>query len=267
MDLLTKIRSEEINEIFQKILENTDFQIPKVNTYTEKPKEIKIDKSIALLNEVKENISLDNSNIRPLTKIFEISKTKNILFNITDKYQLEKIKINILDLTNIEKFIANNNLDEVYIKIINNYKNKLNSKLDNLNKIDLDDEFCEISTNKIFNIIEKFFIDKLFISLFRTISNINDSNKVKIYTEFIDLLNNYLYENSIYTYDISVDAKIKDDDFNYIDLMVKKTDSLEGHNKIVEIEKLPYLIDYIDEYEEIQTISSKGKVTILSTKN
>lgn len=260
--VLRRIRGEKVKESILPVLLNSNNSLIKSESDTNVSRE-------DISNEVSQKISKEKECVS-----YFIIENKNIIpFDFTDEDEgicaINKAK-NIDPVINFLKESNNSNKD-IYLKILENFKKKLSKIISNMEDevLDtIDEETCENWTNDFFDVVEKFFIDKIMVSIYRTLINsYEDKPTFNFFKEFLLKINNYLNENGIYTYKIYPNEKLKDEDFNYVDLIASETNNNKEHNLIKEIEKLPYFIDYKDEYGEKEILNSKGKVYVLSFKS
>lgn len=112
-----------------------------------------------------------------------------------------------------------------------------------------------------FKILKKHFIDKLMVGIYRGLKTKND-----FYLEFLRRINSYLEGCNVYTRLLKVNTKKTKEDDNDIDILPKPTEDENKNNVIEEIEMLPYYLNYIDEYGEIEAMFIRGRAVVLSSK-
>lgn len=281
--VLKEIREEEIKEFILPILLNTN------NSVIKEKNNIDIEttrKRIVgdIFNEeeiIKDNNKIKNTQI-PIIKrqieskekecisYFMIKNRDVIPFDFTNEDDGIEVINKVKNIDPIIDFLKDsNNLDkDIYLKILETFRKKLSKVISNMEdevENTIDEETCENWTNDFFSIVEDFLIDKVMVSIYRTLINkYEDKTTFTFFSNFLSKLNNYLDENGVYTYEVYPNEKLKDSDYDYVNLTTNKADSKIDHNLIKEVEKLPYIMDYKNEYSEKECLNSKGKVYVLS---
>lgn len=261
--LLQKIRRQKIEIIILPILMKPRSKVDSQVDYKNIDDSFYDNKSICIE---------ENEGVKYVIQNFTIIKSKNTrIFYFENKNEAENSIKRIRDTDEIHNFLKRSKIDnkEMYLKIVKKYDEKLdkviNSMIDEID--DIEEDTCENWVSELFGVLEKFFINKLMISIYRQLkSSSQNSILSNEYKSFLQDINKYLSSNGIYTYEIYPNNNLEKDDYNYIELVTSKTNIKDEDNLITEVEKLPYLLDYKDEYGELETISSQGKVYALSLK-
>lgn len=221
---------------------------------------------------VNEESALDKTICRDREKIlydkeaidnFYIVPNDNLLFNENKLNNIDAFK-KIKDLDGIINFLkASNNEDKnIYIKILNKFSEMINKFINDINFDNYDeDELSEELSEGFFKILKKHFIDKLMVGIYRGLKTKND-----FYLEFLRRINSYLEGCNVYTRLLKVNTKKTKEDDNDIDILPKPTEDENKNNVIEEIEMLPYYLNYIDEYGEIEAMFIRGRAVVLSSK-
>lgn len=221
---------------------------------------------------VNEELALDKTTSRESEKIlydkeaidnFYIVPNDNLLFNENNLNNIDAFK-KIKDLDGIINFLkASNNEDKnIYIKILNKFSEMINKFINNIDFDNYDeDELSEELSEGFFKILKKYFIDKLMIGIYRGLKTKNN-----FYLEFLNHINSYLKGCNVYTRLLKVNTKKTKEDDNDIDILPKPTEDENQNNVIEEIEMLPYYLNYIDEYGEIEAMFIRGRAVVLSSK-
>lgn len=221
---------------------------------------------------VNEELALDKTICRDSEKIlydkeaidnFYIVPNDNLLFNENKLNNIDAFK-KIKDLDGIINFLkASNNEDKnIYIKILNKFSEMINKFINDINFDNYDeDELSEELSEGFFKILKKHFIDKLMVGIYRGLKTKND-----FYLEFLRRINSYLEGCNVYTRLLKVNTKKTKEDDNDIDILPKPTEDENKNNVIEEIEMLPYYLNYIDEYGEIEAMFIRGRAVVLSSK-
>ena len=221
---------------------------------------------------VNEELALDKTICRDSEKIlydkeaidnFYIVPNDNLLFNENKLNNIDAFK-KIKDLDGIINFLkASNNEDKnIYIKILNKFSEMINKFINDINFDNYDeDELSEELSEGFFKKLKKHFIDKLMVGIYRGLKTKND-----FYLEFLRRINSYLEGCNVYTRLLKVNTKKTKEDDNDIDILPKPTEDENKNNVIEEIEMLPYYLNYIDEYGEIEAMFIRGRAVVLSSK-
>lgn len=194
---------------------------------------------------------------------FHIVSNKKILFSqdySNNINSINKIK-NLSGILNYLNFSNNENKD-IYIKIVSKYNEMINKFIKDIDfdKYD-EDEISEELSEGFFKILKKYFIDKLMVGIYRGMKS-GDS----FYLRFLKNINEYLKGCNVYTRLLKINVKKTREDDNDIDILPKPTDDESKNNIIEEIEMLPYYLDFINEYDEKESIVIYGRAIVLSSK-
>lgn len=181
---------------------------------------------------------------------------------ITDKREkiLEKVQ-QALKVEEIQKFLAANNsetsqkfqkLIKVHLQGVQNFINKLN--LDDSD----DEELSENITPKYFKLFHQIIFDNFLVAIKRGLR----SAEKDFYLELLKKTNEYLSRAGIYTVNAKSDVKVSDEDFENMTAQTVKTADKNKIDFIKEIERLPYRINYLDEFGEQKYFQYNGVMTI-----
>ena len=188
-------------------------------------------------------------------------KQNNTVIEIKTTEELKHIEDKIKDTKDILTLLENceNKDKEKYIKKINSYNKQVYKEFEKYNKNndEIDEETTQDVISIIMSSIDKYFIKQLMTGLYRALNNNkNDS----FYISFIDVLNEYLEKNNIYTYEVYPNSKIKETDYAYYKITSQGKQNLK---KIInEVERFAYVMKYIDEYEDEAYSICQGEMYI-----
>jgi len=206
---------------------------------------------------------------KSLINSFQIERTETILFsNNLDAIQSGFLKIE--NVNRLKSILENNasddarillkNLDQ-FVKDIARMKSKLNpEKLDR-------NEISDAASRALANVLENSVINKFVNGIYR---GFNYKPELKaFYSDLLSELNSYLKSLTVYTKDITLfeKQKISDDMFEFMQLTPKKTDRKEQHEVIAEIERLPYILNFINEDGEPEILIIKGMLSVFRYEN
>ena len=164
-----------------------------------------------------------------------------------------------LNVDDIKKFLAENKTEtsRKFQKLINSHVNSVKSFVENLKLNSLDDEeLSETVTSKYFKLFQAIIFDNLIVAVKRGL------NTSKFYGEFLTKLNDYLERCGIYTVNAKSDVKATDEDYKNMSPQPIKTSDKTQAGIIREIERLPYRINYIDEFGEEKFLQYNGIMNI-----
>ena len=164
-----------------------------------------------------------------------------------------------LNVDDIKKFLAENKTEtsRKFQKLINSHVNSVKSFVENLKLNSLDDEeLSETVTSKYFKLFQAIIFDNLIVAVKRGL------NTSKFYGEFLTKLNDYLERCGIYTVNAKSDVKATDEDYKNMSPQPIKTSDKTQAGIIHEIERLPYRINYIDEFGEEKFLQYNGIMNI-----
>ena len=167
-----------------------------------------------------------------------------------------------MNVQDILKFLRGNNkeINRKFQKLINNHANSAKTFINKLKINNFDDKnLSESITPKYFNLFKQVIFDNVMIAISRGIKE--DKNK-EFYTEFLRIVNAYLAQCGIYTQNLKSGSKISDEDLENMTVQTMKTDDAEKTNLIMEIERLPYRINYINELNEQKYLQHNGLMKI-----
>ena len=164
------------------------------------------------------------------------------------------------DVSDLQNFLSasDDEAGKKFQRLIENHANLANNFNVRMNLDELsDDELSEAVTAKYFKVFQQVIFDNILLAINRGL----DENPV-FYFEFLRRVNDYLSRCGIYTADAKSGVKVSDEDYQNMTPQIRKTadNSLDG--VILEIERLPYRINYLNEFGEQKFLQYNGIMTI-----
>lgn len=247
---ITKIWQEIKKFAAEKISVQAPVQIPiqeKIQPQIQIKPESKIKISPPPLVETPEEIFYLPNN----EKVFITDNREKILEKIRQALKAEEIQ-NFLVANNSETSKKFQKLIKVHLQGVQNFINKL--KLDDLD----DEELSETVTSKYFKLFHQIIFDNFLVAIKR---GLNSAEK-NFYLELLKKTNEYLSRAGIYAVNAKSNVKVSDEDFENMTAQIVKTADKNKIDFIKEIERLPYRINYLDEFGEQKYFQYNGVMTI-----
>ncbi len=175
----------------------------------------------------------------------------------------EKIPAQIakaLNVDDIKNFLIANDSEtsKKFQKLIDVHFKAVKSFADKLKLKDLDDEeLSETVTGKYFKLFQQIIFDNLLLAIQRGLQTSDP-----FYTEFSAKLNAYLEQCGIYSVNVKAGVKATDDDYKNMSLQNVKTSDQNLAGVICQIERLPYRINYLDEFGEQKFFQYNGMMSL-----
>lgn len=165
-----------------------------------------------------------------------------------------------LNLSDVEKFLSANSstTTKQFQKLIAAHLKEVKKFVDRLKLNDLDDsEVSEAVTAKFFKLFHRTIFDNLMIAIRRGLKN-SDKDLKNFYSDFLSKLNEYLTRCGIYSLNVKGDRTAESDDYENMTPQILKTGDENLSGKIESIERLPYRINYLDEFGEQKFFQHAG---------
>ena len=169
-----------------------------------------------------------------------------------------------LDMRDLEQFLTEHpsTTSTQFQKILNNHAKEVKKFVDKLKLNDLDnDELSETVTAKYFKLFQRTIFDNLLIAIRRGFKA-SDKSANAFYSEFLKLLNQYLMRCGIYSLNVTKDRRADSDDYENMTPQVIKTADETLAGTIDSIERLPYRINYRDEFGEQKFFQYAGIMNV-----
>ena len=194
---------------------------------------------------------------------FFLPEQKDV-FITNDREQIpEKIKT-VLDVGEIEKYLATNSSDnsKQFQKLLNNHLTDAKKVLNKLKLNDLDDEeLSENVTAKYFKIFYGKMFDNLLVAIKRGLKNADEKSE-KFYLGLLLKVNEYLTRCGIYSVNTTPGRKAEAEDYENMSPQTLKTTDKKLAGTISDIERLPYRINYLDEFGEQKYFQYAGIMNV-----
>lgn len=169
-----------------------------------------------------------------------------------------------LDMRELEQFLTEHpsTTSTQFQKILNNHAKEVKKFVDKLKLNDLDDEeLSETVTAKYFKLFQRTIFDNLLISIRRGFKA-SDKSANAFYSEFLKLLNQYLMRCGIYSLNVTKGRRADSYDYENMTPQVIKTADETLAGMIESIERLPYRINYRDEFGEQKFFQYAGIMNV-----
>ena len=169
-----------------------------------------------------------------------------------------------LNLGDAENFLGANpsSTSKQFQKLLTAHLKEVKRFVDKLKLDDLDDEeLSETVTAKFFKLFQRTIFDNLIIAITRGLKS-NNQNAKDFYANFLDRLNEYLTRCGIYSINVKPDRQAEAEDYENMTPQIIKTDDAALSEKINSIERLPYRINYLDEFGEQKFFQYSGIMSV-----
>lgn len=213
----------------------------------------------AASTEIEPPAQVEPQEIEPPEKIFYLPERKDVFIPNDRKQILKQIKA-ALSTGDIEKYLAANppetskKFQELFADHLKNAK-KFVDKL-KLNNLD-DSELSEAVTANYFKLFHKIIFDNVLIAIKRGLLR-----SEKFYSGLLAKVNEYLARCGIYSVNTTSGRKAQSEDYENMSPQTLNTDDKTLKGTITEIERLPYRINYIDEFGEQKFLQYAGVMNV-----
>ena len=192
-------------------------------------------------------------------EIFYLKANDDIFIPCDRKFIPVQIRkaLNVADMENF--LIANDSeTSKKFQRLIKEHLKKVKSFVEKLNLSKLEDEeLSETITNQYFKLFQSPIFDNLIVSIKSGLIKPNE-----FYNNFLKKLNTYLENCGIYTLNVKSGEKASDEDYKNMSPQIIKTADKSLVGKIKEIDRLPYRINYLDEFGDKQYLQYNGVMMI-----
>ncbi len=158
----------------------------------------------------------------------------------------------------LKKFLAANDTEtsKKFQRLLESHLKAVENFISNIHLENIEDgELSETVTAKYFNLFQNAFFDNIIVAISR---GVRDGNI--FYFEFLESVNEYLRECGIYTLNITAGVQVTDEDYKNMTPQIRKNAKYAGI--IAEIERLPYRINYLNEFGEQKFLQYNGVMTV-----
>lgn len=170
-------------------------------------------------------------------------------------------KLNLAaDVDEIRNFLSANGGDtgEKFQRLIESHAELMSSFGVKTNLDDFsDEELSEAVTARYFKVFQQIIFDNVIVAINRGL----DENPV-FYFEFLRRVNEYLNRCGIYTVAAKSGVQVSDEDYQNMTPQIRKTGDKRLAGTIAEIERLPYRINYVNEFGELKFLQYNGVMTV-----
>ena len=177
-----------------------------------------------------------------------------------DRKQIpEKIKA-ALSVGDIQRYLIANPsaTSNKFQKLLTNHLRDAKKFIDKLKLSDAeDDELSEVVTIKYFKLFHRIIFDNFIVSIKRGLGN-----STEYYSGLLAAVNEYLSRCGIYTVNATANRKAESDDYENMSPQTLKTNDATLNGTISEIERLPYRINYLDEFGEQKYFQYPGVMNV-----
>ena len=195
---------------------------------------------------------------------FYLNNAEGLKF-ANNRIAIKKAFAKALDIQALLNCIQNANIDadnkKAYLMILENYHKQLDRAV---TKFSYDDEedLSERASSTFFDLLGKHILNNLAVALYRSLEYKLDDAVLLI----VDSLNHYLVGCGVTTVSVKPNEKITKEIASVCSIMIEHVDDRAKDDQILEVEKLPYYLDYIDEDGDKDKLYSNGKITVGKAK-
>lgn len=195
---------------------------------------------------------------------FYLNNAEGLKF-ANNRIAIKKAFAKALDIQALLNCIQNANIDadnkKAYLMILENYHKQLDRAV---TKFSYDDEedLSERASSTFFDLLGKHILNNLAVALYRSLEYKLDDAVLLI----VDSLNHYLVGCGVTTVSVKPNEKITKEIASVCSIMIEHVDDRAKDDHILEVEKLPYYLDYIDEDGDKDKLYSNGKITVGKAK-
>ena len=196
---------------------------------------------------------------------FYLNNAEGLKF-ANNRIAIKKAFAKALDIQALLNCIQNANIDadnkKAYLMILENYHKQLDRAVTKFSYDDEDEDLSERASSTFFDLLGKHILNNLAVALYRSLEYKMDDAVLLI----VDSLNNYLVGCGVSTVSVKPNEKITKEIASVCSIMIEHVDDRAKDDHILEVEKLPYYLDYIDEDGDKDKLYSNGKITVGKAK-
>lgn len=192
-------------------------------------------------------------------KIFYL-KNRDEIFITDDRKNIPAQISKALNVDDMKNFLLadNSEIGKKFQKLLNVHVNAVKNFVDKLKLNDLDDEeLSETVTGKYFKLFQQIIFDNLLVAVKRGLKTSEN-----FYPKFLAKINFYLEQCGIYSVNAKSGVKVTDEDYQNMSPQIIKTSDKKLAGIIVEIERLPYRINYLDEFGDKKFFQYNGVMSV-----
>ncbi len=191
--------------------------------------------------------------------IFYLEEQADVYFP-NDRAKVPAKILQAADIADLKNFLSasDDETGKKFLRLLDNHANLANNFNVRLNLDELsDNELSEAVTARYFKIFQQVIFDNILLAINRGL----DENPV-FYFEFLRRVNDYLSRCGIYTVNAKSGVTVSDEDYQNMTPQIRKTVDGDQNGLILEIERLPYRINYLTEFGELKFLQYNGIMTI-----
>ena len=165
-----------------------------------------------------------------------------------------------LNVSGIEKYLAANPSDasKKFQRLLNSHSRDVKKFVDKLRLSEPDEsELSEVITTKYFKLFHRTIFDNLLVAIRRGLKG-----SEKFYVGLLAEVNKYLSRCGIYSVNMKSGKQAEAEDYENITPQIVKTDDQSLSGTISEVERLPYRINYLDEFGEQKFLQYAGVASL-----
>ncbi|MBD3879431.1 MAG: hypothetical protein SR1Q5_07085 [Quinella sp. 1Q5] len=165
-----------------------------------------------------------------------------------------------LNASGIEKYLAANPSDasKKFQKLLSNHLRDVKKFVDKLRLSEPDEsELSEVITTKYFKLFHRTIFDNMLVAIRRGFKGSD-----KFYLGLLAEVNKYLSRCGIYSVNMKSGKQAEIEDYENITPQIVKTNDQSLSETISDIERLPYRINYLDEFGEQKFLQYAGVASI-----
>lgn len=183
-----------------------------------------------------------------------------------NRIAIKKAFAKALDTQDLLQCVQNANIEadnkKAYLMILENYHKQLDRAVTKFSYDDEDEDLSERASSTFFDLLGKHILNNLAVALYRSLEYKMDDAVLLI----VDSLNNYLVGCGVSTVSVKPNEKITKEIASVCSIIIEHVDDRAKDDHILEVEKLPYYLDYIDEDGDKDKLYSNGKITVGKAK-
>ena len=243
-NLLEKFKTE-LEEAVKDFVPSTEFDTLKNAT-------AELEKRIAALETKPEEKT-------PSEAIFYLPERKDIFLPNDREEIIDKVRA-ALAVGDIEKYLTTNQSDssKKFQKLLANHVKEAKKFVEKLKLKDLEDEeLSEAITTKYFKIFQRTIFDNLLVAIKRGLKGSEE-----YYLGLLAKVNEYLARCGIYSVNTTSGRKAEAEDYENMTPQTLKTEDATKAEIITSIERLPYRINYLDEFGEQKYFQYAGIMNV-----
>ena len=190
---------------------------------------------------------------------FNIEHSDEIFLPNDSREVIKRLK-EAADLSSIVDFINGAEFDKkkVFLDIINTYKQNLNRLITKVEHGKFDEDILSQECTEAFmGVLKNYFLKTLMTAIYR-----GRKETPNFYVGLLNRINKYLADCRVYTIPVEPGKVMKSGDIEVMEIIPKETDNPAENKIIEEVERLPYNIDYINDDDDIVTMTFDGRMVV-----